>query len=516
MSQRSIAVYFIVALATALLCVLPLALLFLRLNAESGGRALEFLPFSILLPRFLLPALSPLLVAAFLFAYFRRQKAAPPGRLRDWAWIVVLFAGAAMLDRAQFLYVKLAVLLLFAAISLHLLSGRLPAGPWFRRCAGLLTFVLFLLLLAEPVLIVVELGLLRSGFSAADSRLKDYGDLFQDGFGPGGGLAPNLNLTMKDGYGRPIAARTNAHGFRTDHELKLPKPQDELRIILLGDSFSVGYRIDQERMISSVLERSLAERERSVRVFPAHTLDQYEALQWMRRYGNKNAFDADVIVIGICEANDVHGSYFHARAAPSPALRRQSEAVLASSMLPAHAYEKSESDYVSDYGRRLRLLDLALRIYGNRITPMPYDNGRPGALRFWEHGLGLYLRETDATVNQVWDAYAKTLVKIQAAAPGDVPVVFAIFPMRFQISDAEWEVTRRYWWLRDAAFDPLLVNRKIGSICKQNDLHCVDLLPEFRARADDGLYYPNDFHWNNAGNAVAGEALARRLNAVLD
>lgn len=48
--------------------------------------------------------------------------------------------------------------------------------------------------------------------------------------------------------------RTNSKGIRSDHEISYDKPQGIKRIVLLGDSFGMGYEVDYQDMFSTRLE----------------------------------------------------------------------------------------------------------------------------------------------------------------------------------------------------------------------------------------------------------------------
>ena len=55
---------------------------------------------------------------------------------------------------------------------------------------------------------------------------------------------PNVNLP--DLYGRGISLRTNAQGFRNDHDITPAVPAGKIRIICSGDSFTLGFGVDND------------------------------------------------------------------------------------------------------------------------------------------------------------------------------------------------------------------------------------------------------------------------------
>jgi hypothetical protein len=54
-----------------------------------------------------------------------------------------------------------------------------------------------------------------------------------------------------------VEIRTNAQGFRADHEIAIPKPPGVKRIVVLGDSFGMGYGVNLEDTFITQLEERL-------------------------------------------------------------------------------------------------------------------------------------------------------------------------------------------------------------------------------------------------------------------
>jgi hypothetical protein len=62
-------------------------------------------------------------------------------------------------------------------------------------------------------------------------------------------------------------------------------------------------------------------------------------------------------------------------------------------------------------------------------------------------------------------------------------------------------------------YDFELPQRRLQDFAGARGIRVLDLLPRLRAehRPDARLYIPNDTHWNELGNRVAGEALGESL-----
>ena len=79
---------------------------------------------------------------------------------------------------------------------------------------------------------------------------------------------PNLSYRHKS-YDGSWEFRINSQGFRSDEEFTYQKPESTYRILLLGDSFSMGYEVNQEECYSEVLKKYLRSRGISVQVVNA-------------------------------------------------------------------------------------------------------------------------------------------------------------------------------------------------------------------------------------------------------
>ena len=61
--------------------------------------------------------------------------------------------------------------------------------------------------------------------------------------------------------------------------------------------------------------------------------------------------------------------------------------------------------------------------------------------------------------------------------------------------------------------DVALPQRRLGQFCQEQGIACLDMLPLIQGRRD--VYLPQDTHWNELGNEVAAEAMARWVGDLL-
>lgn len=412
------------------------------------------------------------------------------------------------------------------------LAGRFAAlRSWFNFVALSLAAGTVLLAIVEAFLVISfysGLGQMKTDTEPAEdlaSRPANFFDLFEgepsSATHLGGGLRPGLDHPMLVEDGELGRVRTNADGFRSDVPSTLPKPTDEFRVLLLGDSFSIGFRSDDavylagqlEARLQAALDQIPSAPARKVQVYAAWTQDQVLMAQWLERFQSSRFFEADLILHGVCLGNDLAWNHFHGR------IETTREARMPKRFLDeAHYSEDQSYDPHAQFNLLRSRLQLGM-ILRRRLTATPIWNGLPvrsfGVVPIWnsQNNIGIFLKDESITA-PLFASFRKYLRQAHATlsrTPDAPPMHVFLFPQRFQQSEQEWSVQVGYYGLKPEAFDRELPNRKIAAMCADEQWNCFDLLPAFKARGNRLLYLPFDMHWNGAGNTVAAEAVAKYL-----
>jgi hypothetical protein len=345
-----------------------------------------------------------------------------------------------------------------------------------------------------------------------EQGLLDYGDLM-GAYGEGGFLKPRLSVRAV-GEHSPVVFITESHGFRNRHEVDRHKPSGARRVILIGDSFVVGYRVDQDETIGRVLENELRRRtgSASLKVLVAGAGHPGVTLDLLQRH--LLDFDPDLVLVGITLGNDISQSWLERRKLPAKLLN--------SLLLPTDAFASGPlGRFPARADRSLRHWRIyrraAQELQTEVITPWYFDE--PGRAHLFDpgHSLGhFFARRSLALVERSFDDLFFFMDGIaRAAAARHTPVVFALLPQRFQVRQREWSATLWHYALDAGAFDVDRPNRLIRDACVQRGLVCVDLLPAFRRGCAMQPCYMSrgDMHWNARGHWIAARAIAEDLIA---
>ncbi len=509
--------------------------------------------------RYILGAVAPLLSIITLHAALIRY--GPLAGKRDrYVGIVGMAAGALVLA------VGAAVLPLYElpvmAIFLGLMTITLAAYRASRIGEWLISYIalaaLCLALFAPDMMYAARAGRMRG-----ERRAPHWGDeatfrhLFPDSepfISAGGRLRPDLDLdVVTDVPGRSsYRIRTNSQGFRNDHEIPLAKAPGELRILNLGDSFSIGCGVEQDRFVGSLLEKSLNQSGagRPVTVLNAEVSDPAYGLLYLQRFGMDYA--PDLVLYGYVD-NDSHQAYlaFQGRrifsldhdgevrthpigAAESAQRRFETQRQFAQQVYPTVSAARlalAGSIWKHQLGWFVRLSGglrdfvvmepaahalARLREAGQRGGEITFPNSADdtnhtdGHLRLlglsdwgmlYKHGE--QMREPFyATLFSIFASMQKT-----AAARG-ATFVMIYYPRREQVRPPDWERFHTFWNLDPDDFDLDLEARTLQTFCAEHGIPFIDTTPALRAAATGRrLYMHNDSHFDDDGQAVAARTV---------
>ncbi len=373
---------------------------------------------------------------------------------------------------------------------------------------------------------------------AGSSGLPDYGEIHKfDPAREGGHLLPNLDEWMQGGRrDQRVRIVTNSKGFRNRKEFSREVPAGTLRILLLGDSFVDGMRTDQEDTIGAVLERGLKSglantRWSDVEVMVSGHNNPCDAWYAYQEHGRR--FAPQLVVLGVTLGNDLTWQGYRRWMMPvtgadgAPGLRFDATAnaylfpINVGVMLPPTAFEPEPAwGFLTRAEMNVRsFLADRFRFAGDSI-PMPTnpwvsERGRVHAADF-TLSLGIFGRPLMPEAEQ-WFA---DLEEVLAGMNGEVDrsgsrLLVLLFPVRVQVDAKSWDLTRRAYGLKEAAFDLDAPNRRIDACCRRLGVPCLDPSDELRAGAKKGegpFFRPRgDMHFNEAGQRLCAEFLRQYL-----
>jgi len=347
---------------------------------------------------------------------------------------------------------------------------------------------------------LIELAL---GWQAerSQSGVPDYGDVVDAHLHPGGFLKPGFDGRVTDGLGGQVQWTTNAQGFRRSQAIAAKPAAGVLRVLVVGDSFAAGYRVDQEASAFHLLERRSLQELGPTEVPVAMTHAPKRALDWLREYGL--GWSPHLVLLGITLGNDMAESYVSLHPEPI-AFGRELRDVL----LPGTAVDPPRGAARAWWRLRLWLSDRHLvRAIIRPAAPVALWYSNPRKLRALDpaSGLGMYLRDPIPEVELAFQRMFRILREIRALL-GRHEVHFAVmvFPQRFEVQLEDWRATLRDYRLVESAFDLDAPRTRLMDFAAEEGIAVIDPTEGLRAhhlRTGEQLYLPRgDMHWSEAGH----------------
>lgn len=305
-----------------------------------------------------------------------------------------------------------------------------------------------------------------------------------------------------------VTFQVNSLGLRDDLDLTREKPADTRRVLVVGDSFVLGYTVEREDHFVDLVEHALQAGGSKVQVLNGGTegYSTDQELLWLRNEGL--TFDPDVVVLCFYQ-NDV---YWNGQSSyvgkPKPRFPPTGDAVTAE---PLPALESAE---VGPLARGTALGGFFYNLrqgmkYGGSLI---YEAG-PVAMPREET---VTLAEPPASLNlaDCWNRTEACLRGFRATCQSaGVPLLLVAIPSREQVQSSSREAYMAAKGLSAEQFDPDLPTRRILAAAEREGIAALDPLPALKAVAETGtaVYFEKDWHLNPRGYHVLASRLYERL-----
>ncbi|MDG2306439.1 MAG: SGNH/GDSL hydrolase family protein [Candidatus Binatia bacterium] len=348
----------------------------------------------------------------------------------------------------------------------------------------LLNQILACLVTGLMLLVVVEGGLRLIGFGPAPTMNQFDGAL---------GWTKTRDASIRRQTGEfDVTLETNSRGLREPESVGYAKSADAKRVLVIGDSFTLGYTVDRPDTISGLLGARLVAEGRNVEVLNGGT-EGYSTDQevlWLAREGARYA--PDVVVLQMYE-NDIfwNGQDSYLRY-PKPRFPVSADGV------PGTLVPLVDPGLRSWWVRNTALGNLLSKTFSSQTVPM-LDGPRPLPA---EWGVRL---SADA---QGWPETAAALRAFVTVAAniGAEPLVLVV-PDKAQIDPVARGGMQQI--ISDPVYDPERPFLGMVQRAEQAGLEVVDPRTALLAASKSGaeaVYFERDWHTNALGNrALAGE-----------
>lgn len=348
-----------------------------------------------------------------------------------------------------------------------------------------------------------DLGWSKIPFARSHRVSREFDVRFQiDGFG------------LRDDFAGPEKPQDEAwtagrDAFLADHPAadKSPKRADNRRrVLVLGDSFALGYTVDRDELFVDLLERRFRAESRAMDVVNGGTegwsTDQEVA--WYARQGQ--LFDADTVVLCTYDNDLWWNSQTKYRRFPKPRF-----APFAPGRPPLQ-----EQLVLQDPGERTWFESTAVgSLVANLRDPMATWSP-DGKLRLDMESTAYFVEPpAEAVQAQMLERTAAALKELERlCANNGATLVVAPIPNKAAIVP---EARERFMAKFSGVEDKVRPDQPVESVlklCRQLGLNAVDARPALQDAAKQGasLYYESDWHLDPSGNLVYARFLYEELD----
>lgn len=301
-----------------------------------------------------------------------------------------------------------------------------------------------------------------------------------------------------------ILAQANSHGHR-NREVTLSKPPDVYRILVLGDSFTVGANVKEEETYPQVLERLLQELySPSLEVINTGVGDwsPFQYAQSYEHYGYQ--FDPDCIILGFFVGNDTYNQVTD--------VKQLTTAVMGRRVSPQQAFRWRTKIKIFLYqhihlARLVLTKGYAAKDYNRRDC----QDFTPQYLSIQEKRLENHYKYDDTKYQLAQNSTAQVIRIKRLAETAQIPLIVVFIPDENQINP--------YLQKRLIPDDELyhydfeMPQSMLKEIFAQYHIPTIDLLPYFRD--DPRCLYMNDTHWTPEGHRLAAEIIYEQLPELI-
>lgn len=342
-------------------------------------------------------------------------------------------------------------------------------------------------------------------------------------------LKPNcqMNLRVLD-KDADVITRTNSLGYRGEN-FEIEKNEGEKRILVVGDSFILGWGVSDSEVLTQVLEEKLKDQYKIINAGYAGGMGPDGYYLHLKNYGMK--LKPDLVIFSLFVYNDFTdlvdndwigtGAYGEPNSVVSNSLFVDENGILLPKNLPVIykiPFFRNSHLAVLTYNSYTRIRDktkwLKDRVKFSLFKPdIPEATARDSNLLGTYYSACIFGRVCHRRALHLFDDIMSVIKASRDIAENDfndgkTHFMVMIIPADFQINPKLKEKYRLdtgipYNAAEDANPNP---QSRLKEMLEQEKIKYLDLLPILR-KIDGNLYYPTDGHWNSTGHKAAGEAL---------
>src|SRR3989344_732935 len=314
---------------------------------------------------------------------------------------------------------------------------------------------------------------------------------------------PNCRSSFKsEEWTVPVSI--NSHGMRDD-EIALRENFNH-RILLLGDSFLMGYGVRAEDSFAYLLEQKLKDAGLKTDVLNGGVTSYSPILEYLYLRERSLELQPDIVVL-LFDMSDVQNDYLYEKQAVFDSFGE----------LVAVPYAEPKSILLKLYNK-LKVIKFLERFFSildarsagtaeiNQANYYDLDHDKYAITReglppekeqeYWNYSLGYIQKMAEFSQER------------------NITFVLATYPYGHQVSAEEWVLGRHNYGFEQGIVYSDRPNSILEEFAKDENMPFISLFADFKQSEVRPLYFPYDGHFNNDGHKLAAEVLYREINKL--
>ncbi|WP_291984373.1 hypothetical protein [Luteitalea sp.] len=301
--------------------------------------------------------------------------------------------------------------------------------------------------------------------------------------------------------------RVNHLGLR-GKDITVDKPPDTKRILMLGDSFTMGKGVEEDQTFSVLVEREMREAMATcggggVEVLNGGVDSYAPVLSYLQLKRDLGRLSPDLVVLNLDNSDLIQEAAYRRQA-----VRDEAGEIIA---VP-QVWQQSTYERFLSWSSRHLFFTRVLLVYANRaldhrrltVRQVVNEAGR-------EHFAHTLEGDVDRTAQ--WRDVFDSIVRIKRLADSlGARFVLSTYPWAHQLGEKGW-VPGRYDYMAKGERTSSLTRDTVRAHAAALGIDVFEAQPVFEAyRGSEALYFDYDPHWTPAGQRLMAEGLLQYLS----
>jgi hypothetical protein len=305
--------------------------------------------------------------------------------------------------------------------------------------------------------------------------------------------------------------RVNNMGLR-GADIQIKKSPDHYRVLMLGDSFTMGKGVNDNQTFSVHLEKSLNQRReifngKTVEVLNAGVDSYAPILSFIQLTKDLEPLEPDMVVLNVDVSDLVQETVYRKQA-----IYGSNGEIIG---VPGEARNKQLNERISTWTDRHLYFTRLVFFYSNKLFDYKeFTVRRLVTQANYEIAKHTLAEDTDKREDQ-WRNIFDSIWKMKKYCDDNgIKFILTIYPWGHQVNDKEWVPGRDNMIPRGATVSDKSVQR-YQEFAINNKIQLLNLFPLFRSyNGNSALYFKYDNHMTSEGHRLMAEGFTQYLQDI--